>query len=114
MARKIFISILGTSAYLETRYFFGDKPIGEEKPMRFVQEASISFLCKNWKQEDKVIAFLEKSAHLPKSLRSFYAWFIGAVVCPFTGFFIVSVGAFLHEYTIVKIFPPKTLFYISV
>ena len=62
MARKIFISILGTSAYLETRYFFGDKPIGEEKPMRFVQEASISFLCKNWKQEDKVRIFLTKDA----------------------------------------------------
>jgi len=41
-----------------------------------------------WKQEEKVIQFLERSAHLPKSLRDFYAWFTGAVICPFTDFFI--------------------------
>ncbi|MCG6939468.1 MAG: MFS transporter [Gammaproteobacteria bacterium] len=41
-----------------------------------------------WKQEEKVISFLENSAHLPKNLRNVYAWFIGAVVCPFTDFFI--------------------------
>jgi PAT family beta-lactamase induction signal transducer AmpG len=41
-----------------------------------------------WQQEEKVIHFLENSAHLPKSLRDAYAWFIGAVVCPFTDFFI--------------------------
>lgn len=41
-----------------------------------------------WQQEEKVIAFLERSAHLPKSLRDTYAWFTGAVICPFTEFFI--------------------------
>jgi PAT family beta-lactamase induction signal transducer AmpG len=41
-----------------------------------------------WKQEEKVIKFLENSAHLPNNLRDMYAWFIGAVVCPFTDFFI--------------------------
>ena len=41
-----------------------------------------------WKQEEKVITFLESSAHLPNSLRDVYAWFIGAVICPFTDFFI--------------------------
>ena len=41
-----------------------------------------------WKQEDRVIAFMENSAHLPRRLRDTYAWFIGAVVCPFTEFFI--------------------------
>lgn len=41
-----------------------------------------------WKQEEKVISFLESSAHLPKNLQNVYAWFIGAVVCPFTDFFI--------------------------
>ena len=41
-----------------------------------------------WKQEKKVIQFLERSAHLPKTLRDFYAWFTGAVICPFTDFFI--------------------------
>lgn len=41
-----------------------------------------------WQQEEKVIAFLERSAHLPNSLQDIYAWFIGAVICPFTDFFI--------------------------
>ncbi len=40
-----------------------------------------------WKREEKVIHFLENSAHLPDSVRAAYAWFIGAVVCPFTEFF---------------------------
>lgn len=41
-----------------------------------------------WQQEEKVIHYLERSAHLPKKLRNFYAWFTGAVICPFTDFFI--------------------------
>lgn len=41
-----------------------------------------------WQQEEKVVHFLENSAHLPATLRQIYAWFIGAVVCPFTEFFI--------------------------
>jgi PAT family beta-lactamase induction signal transducer AmpG len=41
-----------------------------------------------WKQEAKVIAFLERSAHLPKNLREIYAWITGAIICPFTDFFV--------------------------
>ena len=41
-----------------------------------------------WRQEEKVIQFLERSAHLPKNLRDIYAWFTGAVICPFTDFFV--------------------------
>ncbi|MGB5282499.1 MAG: MFS transporter, partial [Arenicellales bacterium] len=40
-----------------------------------------------WKQEEKVIHFLENSAHLSTSVRDVYAWIIGAVICPFTEFF---------------------------
>jgi len=40
-----------------------------------------------WKQEEKVISYLERSAHLPNKMRNTYAWIIGAVVCPFTDFF---------------------------
>ena len=40
-----------------------------------------------WKQEEKVIHFLENSSHLPRALRDPYAWIIGAVICPFTEFF---------------------------
>ena len=38
-------------------------------------------------REQRVIDFLENSAHLPNVLRQPIAWFIGAVICPFTDFF---------------------------
>lgn len=41
-----------------------------------------------WKKEEKVIHFLENSSHLPATVRDVYAWIIGAVICPFTEFFI--------------------------
>lgn len=37
--------------------------------------------------EQRVIDYLERSAHIPDFLRYPVAWFIGAVVCPFTEFF---------------------------
>lgn len=37
--------------------------------------------------EQKVVDFLERTAHIPDALRMPVAWFIGAVVCPFTEFF---------------------------
>ncbi|MCB1737645.1 MAG: MFS transporter, partial [Gammaproteobacteria bacterium] len=40
-----------------------------------------------WKDEARVIAFIENSAHMPATYRRIVAWFIGAVVCPFTEFF---------------------------
>ena len=41
-----------------------------------------------WQQEEKVIHFLENSSHLPDTIRHAYAWLIGAVICPFTEFFL--------------------------
>lgn len=38
-------------------------------------------------RERRVVDFLERSAHLPQWMRNISAWFIGAVVCPFTDFF---------------------------
>ena len=40
-----------------------------------------------WKQEEKVLHFLENSSHLHGTVRNVYAWIIGAVICPFTEFF---------------------------
>jgi PAT family beta-lactamase induction signal transducer AmpG len=54
----------------------------------FISEPEHSNSRNTWKQEEKVIQFLERSAHLPKSYREVYAWFVGAVICPFTDFFI--------------------------
>jgi MFS transporter, PAT family, beta-lactamase induction signal transducer AmpG len=38
-------------------------------------------------QEQRVIAFLERSSHWPQGVRSVVAWLIGAVVCPIVDFF---------------------------
>jgi PAT family beta-lactamase induction signal transducer AmpG len=38
-------------------------------------------------QEQRVVAFLEGSAHWPAPLQNAAAWLIGAVVCPFVDFF---------------------------
>ena len=39
-------------------------------------------------REQRVIDFMERSAHLPHRLRMAYAWFLGAVVAPFVDFFV--------------------------
>jgi PAT family beta-lactamase induction signal transducer AmpG len=41
-----------------------------------------------WQQERRVVAFVARSGHLPGWLRTASAWFIGAIVCPFTEFFV--------------------------
>ena len=38
-------------------------------------------------REQRVINFMQRSAHLPGQVRKLTAWFIGAVVCPFLDFF---------------------------
>jgi PAT family beta-lactamase induction signal transducer AmpG len=38
-------------------------------------------------QEERVVAWLDRKAHWPASMRQLGAWFIGAVVCPFLDFF---------------------------
>ena len=40
-----------------------------------------------WRNEQRVVDFLESSTHLPDHYRQSAAWFIGAVICPFTEFF---------------------------
>jgi len=40
-----------------------------------------------WKDEQRVVKFLQDSHHWPEKLRQMVAWIIGAVVCPFTEFF---------------------------
>lgn len=45
MVRKVFISFLGTNNYVETHYELNGKV---SKPVRFIQEALISSICKKW------------------------------------------------------------------
>ena len=52
--------------------------IGE--PAHYIDRATLA-------QEQRVVDFLERSAHWPHGLRTAVAWLIGAVVCPFVDFF---------------------------
>lgn len=60
MARKVFISFLGTNNYLQTHYDFGNGEIS--RPVRFVQEALISSICKDWTENDRIYIFCTKDA----------------------------------------------------
>jgi len=54
MARKVFISFLGTNNYVECHYNINDKL---SEPVRFVQEALISHFCKDWTEDDRIYIF---------------------------------------------------------
>ena len=62
MARKIFISILGTGYYYPTKYYFNNEISGNELECRFIQQATINHFCTNWNDDDKIYFFLTKDA----------------------------------------------------
>lgn len=61
MARK-FLSFLGKSDYKECYYVFQKDDIKEEVKTKYIQEALVKILCKDWNKEDKVIIFLTDEA----------------------------------------------------
>ena len=54
MSRKVFVSFLGTNNYVECRY---DIKGVVSAPVRFVQEALIENLCKEWTADDRILIF---------------------------------------------------------
>ncbi|WP_029919257.1 AmpG family muropeptide MFS transporter [Nevskia soli] len=52
-----------------------------------ISEPAVAIDRRTLAQEQRVIDFLERTAHWPESARSVAGWFIGAVVCPFVDFF---------------------------
>lgn len=54
MARKVFISFLGTNNYLQCHYSINGK---NSIPTRFVQEALINHYCMEWSENDEIIIF---------------------------------------------------------
>lgn len=54
MARKVFISFLGTNNYVSCRYAMEDVV---SEPVRFVQEALIENHCKDWTEADRIFIF---------------------------------------------------------
>ena len=58
-----------------------------------------------WRNEERVINFLQGSTHLPKVFRKLFAWLLGAVVCPFIDFFARNgVVAALIILTFISVF----------
>ncbi len=55
MARKVFISFLGTTNYVNCHYKFDDGTLSE--PVRFVQEAIIAKECREWSENDVAFIF---------------------------------------------------------
>lgn len=60
MARKVFISFLGTNDYLPVRYQMPNQQ--NEKVTRFVQETILDELCGSWTESDRVFVFLTENA----------------------------------------------------
>ena len=52
-----------------------------------ISEPDHSVAQAEWQNEERVVALMTRNAHLPERLRQMQAWFVGAVVCPFTDFF---------------------------
>lgn len=59
MARKVFISFLGTNNYVECIYDINGH---RSKPVKYVQEALVSEICKDWSDSDKIFIFCTKDA----------------------------------------------------
>lgn len=55
MARNVFISFLGTNNYLQTRYKWSDGTLSS--PVRFIQEAILEKIAKDWTAEDRIFVF---------------------------------------------------------
>ena len=54
MGRKVFISFLGTNNYVQCIYDINGVL---SEPVRFVQEALIDHICKDWAEEDRILIF---------------------------------------------------------
>jgi len=55
MARKILLSFLGTNNYVQTFYELNGQKC--PKPVRFIQEALVELVCKDWTKDDRIYVF---------------------------------------------------------
>ena len=60
MARKVFISFLGTNNYVSCKYKFDDG--WTSTSVRFVQEAMVEYLCEDWTEDDRIMVFCTSEA----------------------------------------------------
>lgn len=59
--RKVFLSFLGTNNYLPCNYVCEKHEPVEN--VRFVQEATISWHCADWKEQDEILIFTTEESH---------------------------------------------------
>ncbi|MBF0495915.1 MAG: TIGR02221 family CRISPR-associated protein [Deltaproteobacteria bacterium] len=59
---KLFISFLGTNDYTSCVYTDDDRP-SPMGPVRFVQEATLDFYCRDWTNEDRIVIFTTAEAY---------------------------------------------------
>lgn len=62
MARKVFISFLGTNNYVQTHYQFEDGELSA--PVRFIQEALIAKICRDWTEDDRIFIFCTEQSFI--------------------------------------------------
>jgi len=68
LARK-FLSFLGTTDYKECTYAYGN--LQElQYSTRYIQEAILKTICKDWTKEDTAVIFLKKEAEKKKLVQS--------------------------------------------
>lgn len=60
MARKVFISVLGTGYYNRTKYYYKD--LNNYVETRFIQEATLKLLPVDWEDDHKALFFLTEAA----------------------------------------------------
>lgn len=61
MARKVFISFLGTTNYVSCNYYY-ENPSNVIKDVRFIQEASLRLKCSSFEAKDRVLIFATDDA----------------------------------------------------
>lgn len=61
MARKVFISFLGTTNYSPTNYYYQSLE-NKIDNVRFIQEASVRLFCNDWTANDKIFILVTKDS----------------------------------------------------
>ncbi|MCC5938410.1 MAG: TIGR02221 family CRISPR-associated protein [Lunatimonas sp.] len=63
MARKVFLSFLGTNRYIECNYFEEGNLNKKIDNVKYIQEALIKLYCHDFSSKDQVFIFLTKDSH---------------------------------------------------
>jgi len=85
MARKVFISFLGTNNYTPCVYSYGSS---RSSAVEFVQSALTEMFCTNWTKEDKVLVFITKEAEEKNWVKLQQEWHVDTSITK--GVFIPS------------------------